>query len=267
MGNSEITRLNYNGHVITDKGDMLSLTDMWKANGSDPARQPSNWLASADAKRFITFVTDILNPRISGTELVVTKVGGRKPGSWAHWQIAFAYAKYLSPEFHMWCNTAAREKMEGKVSAGIPDDVLELIRRTDGIAKMLAHKVTEIEKAMPLIAGQMAETMITAKLAERNLLLRHGVTAKRIWDDFNLPPRLRGSTVWLGNRLAEMGCCIDGGMKADRGNSAVRLFDPDKARICMRNGLLHKARIYTTEKMGQGKLRLVPIASAFQPSA
>src|SRR6218665_2949264 len=112
----------------------------------------------------------------------IEKKKGKGGGTWAHWQVGMAYAKYLDPNFHMWCNTQVRAVMEGKVAAAIPDDVLELIRRTDGIAKMLAHKVTEIEKAMPIIAGQMADAMITAKLAERNLLLRHGVTAKRMWD-------------------------------------------------------------------------------------
>jgi hypothetical protein len=252
MGNIQTSRLNYNGHVITDKGDMLSLTDMWKAAGSDPIKAPAQWQRLASAEDFIEHVSIIVGK--SHNNLIETR---KRAGTFAHWQIGMAYAKYLDHDFHMWCNTQVRAVMEGKVATGIPADVLELIRRTDGIAKMLAHKVTEIEKAMPFIAGQMAETMITAKLAERNLLLRHGVTAKRIWDDFNLHPRLRGSTSWLGNRLAEMGCCIDGGMKADRGNSTVRLFDPDKARICMKNGLLEKARLYCSGRMGQGNLRLV----------
>ena len=33
----------------------------------------------------------------------------------AHWQIGIAYAKYLSPEFHVWCNTVVRDRMEGKL--------------------------------------------------------------------------------------------------------------------------------------------------------
>lgn len=92
------------GHVAA-RGDMLSLTDMWKAHGSDPARQPSNWLGSADAMNFI----EVLNPGNSG----VMAKKGKNGGTYAHWQIAMAYAKYLSPEFHMWCNTVVRERMEG----------------------------------------------------------------------------------------------------------------------------------------------------------
>lgn len=79
----------YKGEVITDRGDALSLTDMWKAHGSDAARQPSNWLASADAKNFI----EVLNPGNSG---IITK-RGKTGQTFAHWQMAIAYAKYSIP--------------------------------------------------------------------------------------------------------------------------------------------------------------------------
>ncbi|MEN6631786.1 MAG: KilA-N domain-containing protein, partial [Candidatus Polarisedimenticolia bacterium] len=57
----------YNGAVIRDRNEMLSLTDMWKAQGADPARQPANWLASADAKRFIETL-NVLEPGNSGVQ-------------------------------------------------------------------------------------------------------------------------------------------------------------------------------------------------------
>ena len=34
---------------------------------------------------------------------------GRGGGTWAHWQLGLAYTKYLSPEFHIWCNEAIKE--------------------------------------------------------------------------------------------------------------------------------------------------------------
>lgn len=82
--------LTYNGTAIRDKGEMLSLTDMWKAAGADSARQPANWTASADGSRFIEYANDILNPGNYGNELVKSVRGGRHPGTWAHWQIGLA---------------------------------------------------------------------------------------------------------------------------------------------------------------------------------
>lgn len=109
--------LEYEGHIIHGRDEMLSLTDMWRAAGSDKSRQPSEWLASADAKRFIDALALMTKPENSRFGLVDTKRGGNSAGTWAHWQIALAYAKYLSPDFHMWCNTVVRDHMEGRPAA------------------------------------------------------------------------------------------------------------------------------------------------------
>lgn len=113
--------LRYGGKVIHDRDAMVSLTDMWRAGGSDPGRKPGEWLRSADAVRFIDFLATTLNVGISHLDLVKADRGGRTPATWAHWQVGLAYAKYLSPEFHIWANTAVRERMEEvRSSARLP---------------------------------------------------------------------------------------------------------------------------------------------------
>lgn len=101
----------YQGIKINERGEMLSLTDMWKAAGADPSQQPAEWLRSAEAVRFIEFIAENLNLGIS--QVLQTKPG-RNGGTWAHWQPAMAYAKYLSPAFHAACNVIVRAHMEGK---------------------------------------------------------------------------------------------------------------------------------------------------------
>lgn len=49
---------------------------------------------------------------MGSARLVVTHNQGRTGGTWAHWQIALAYAKYLSNEFHRFVNEASREWAE-----------------------------------------------------------------------------------------------------------------------------------------------------------
>ncbi|NSZ00533.1 KilA-N domain-containing protein [Agrobacterium tumefaciens] len=85
--------------VITDKGDMLSLTDMWKAAGSDPIKAPAQWQRLSSAEDFIGHVSIIVGK--SHNNLIETR---RRAGTFAHWQIGMAYAKYLDHDFHMWCN-------------------------------------------------------------------------------------------------------------------------------------------------------------------
>ncbi len=120
------TPLVYNGAIIHQRNEMLSLTDMWKAAGKPSGRGPAEWLRSADAVRFINAYEEILSVGNShsdnnviagktGSQVVLTQNGGRSPGTWAHWQVGLAYAKYLSPEFHMWCNQVVRDRMEGRL--------------------------------------------------------------------------------------------------------------------------------------------------------
>ncbi|MFC5353506.1 KilA-N domain-containing protein [Azospirillum himalayense] len=151
------------GAVVHMAGERLNLTDMWRAAGSDPSRQPAEWLRSADARRFTSFLAETLNLGITQNEvpeggdshfgLVKTKRGGKNPGTEAHWQIGLAYAKYLSPSFHAWANGVVRERMEGKP---VPASD-ELTRRIDGIARTTVHKVTAIEKVVTLMAHALEE--------------------------------------------------------------------------------------------------------------
>lgn len=244
----------YNGHEVTVKAEKMSLTDMWKASKSPANQDPAQWMRSTAAEAFIEAVS--VNMGISHNELVKTVRGGKTPGTWAHWQVAFAYAKYLSPEFHMWCNQVVRERMEGhSVSTGIPSDVLEQIERSFGISRMLAHKVTGIEGTVRDLANLVA-SFIPLIQPQQPVIIVHGKTAGEIWNSQNLP-KLKNAPTWLGNRLAEMGCQIDTCRKGYLGGRSARLFDPDKADACLRNGLLHKAKVHASERMGQGKLRLV----------
>lgn len=242
----------YNGHIVTVKAEALSLTDMWKAEGSPENREPYNW-ARKEGAAFIEAVA--LAHNLPHSQVIVTKKG-KGGGTVAHWQIALAYAKYLSPEFHMWCNQVVRERMEGHAApTSLPSDVLDQIERSFGISRMLAHKVTGIEGTVRDLATIVA-SIVPLIQPQQPVIIVHGKTAGEIWNSHNLP-KLKNAPTWLGNRLAEMGCQIDTCRKGYLGGRSARLFDPDKAEACLRNGLLHKAKVHASERMGQGKLRLI----------
>lgn len=106
----------YNGHVIGHQEEMLSLTDMWRAAGSPAKKDPYEWGRYA-GREFIEFIAENLKPGSARNEKLPKNIwktvrGGSKPGTSAHWQIGLAYAKYLSHEFHAWCNTVVRGAME-----------------------------------------------------------------------------------------------------------------------------------------------------------
>jgi hypothetical protein len=173
----------------------------------------------------------------------------------AHWQIALAYAKYQSPEFHMWCNEVVRAHMEGtKQVATLSPDVLELIRRDDGISRMLAHKVTGIESTVQTLANVVGAIAAIVQPGHPGIYVT-GKTAGEIWRAHGFPP-IR-VTCWFSNRLSKMGCEIGDGRRIPVGLSRAKLFDPDKADNWLRNGGRKLVEEYVAKRQGQGTLRLV----------
>lgn len=85
---------------------LVNLTDLWKASGAEEMQRPSRWLALPDAKAFISELENVVKSDI------IKSTRGRFGGTFAHWQIALAYAKYLSPEFHIHCNNIIRRFVE-----------------------------------------------------------------------------------------------------------------------------------------------------------
>ncbi|MGK7870545.1 KilA-N domain-containing protein, partial [Falsiroseomonas sp. E2-1-a20] len=116
----------YQGSPIRLRGAMLNLTDMWQAADRPPNRRPSDWLALEETGRFRTHAgthspdaTDLFAPNagLAGichldSDGLVATVRGNQGGTWAHWQLALTYARYLSPPFHLWCNTVVRTAMQ-----------------------------------------------------------------------------------------------------------------------------------------------------------
>lgn len=99
----------YNGQTIQTKdAEMLCLTDMWRAADCPETGRPSDW-ARKDGRQFIEFIAESLNVPVGHILKGTRGKGGR---TYAHWQIGFAYAKYLSHEFHAWCNEVIRQHME-----------------------------------------------------------------------------------------------------------------------------------------------------------
>ncbi|RQP04842.1 MAG: hypothetical protein D1H97_16105 [Paracoccus sp. BP8] len=126
-----------------------------------------------------------------------------------------------------------------------------------GIVKRCAGVV--IREELANLLPSLIEPMVSARLAEQNMMIRRGMTAGQIWAQYGLP-RLKNGPTWLGNRLSKMGCQVGGNGRAELGGRLARVYDPDNVAFCMDNGLLHKVRVYCSERMGQGRLKLVEAA-------
>ncbi|MFG1283406.1 KilA-N domain-containing protein [Xanthobacter autotrophicus] len=254
-----VPALVFNGVEIHARNEMLCLTDMWKAQGSDPARQAANWLASAEARNFIEALND-LNPGNSG----VMAKKGKNGGTYAHWQIGLAYAKYLSPEFHMWCNTVVRERMEGKPQ----HNVLVLDEAAKGIIGNIVKNCAglvireQLAEMAPAIVSQFLPTAVAGYIADHNLALADGLTAGEVCDLAKVATSYpRGVSGRVSARLTKF--CQRNGERpriSRLGRVRAQLFPTHLVRDWLDVEGRALIRRWIDEKKGQGALKLVPKA-------
>lgn len=107
----EIVAFTYNEvDVRQNDRTMVNLTDMWRTHGCPESQRPAQWLRLPNTVRFIDALCRQENV---GKSHILDASRGRDKGSYAHWQIALAYATCLSPEFHLHVNKVYRAWVEG----------------------------------------------------------------------------------------------------------------------------------------------------------
>lgn len=106
---SNLAILEFNNvNIKVNDDSMMSLTDLWEASGKTLDYNPYNW-GRKDGSAFV----DAVAKKLKGcTAPLLQTTRGRTGGTFGHWQIALAYAKYLSPELHMHVNEVYKERLE-----------------------------------------------------------------------------------------------------------------------------------------------------------
>ena len=256
--------LTLNDHAIRDRGEMLSLTDMWRAGGEDASKRPVVWLKSKQATDFVAFLAETVGiSHHSGTGvknthygLVDTKSGGSSGGqTFAHWQIALAYAKYLSPAFHAACNVVIRERMEGR---NVQTEYSGLVTNLDpsvaaqigGIIKGVVHR--QIHDLLP--------ALVQAEIVANQYVGVRGLTAGEVLDMAGFTNRkgLRGLSGFVSGRLrrfhSEKGVASP---IASLGRSTAYVFDRALSREWLDTGGRRGVEMKIEEKRGQTVMKLV----------
>lgn len=152
-------RLYFKSSAIRDDAEFLCLTDMWRAAGSDESRRPSKWLETDSAAEFLKFIAD--SEGVRAADILRREHGNPRAGeggaTWAHWQLGMAYAQYLSPEFHAWCNDVVRKVMQGAaVESGALAGVMTAVGTLVEQVGLLASRMTKIENSQAALWGNMS---------------------------------------------------------------------------------------------------------------
>jgi len=112
--------------VRHDAQGFISLNDMWIAAGCPDGKQdPRQWTRkprkiesgssgniSENGGPGYEFINFIAQKHNVAADHICKPQRGKFGGTWAHWQVALAYAKYLSPEFHAWANQVIKDRIE-----------------------------------------------------------------------------------------------------------------------------------------------------------
>jgi hypothetical protein len=136
--------------VRTNPDGLVSLTDLYaaaeRAGQADGKRDPRRWKLQ-DGADFIQVVAGTLNVPLRDIYQATKGKGG---GTYAHWQIALAYAKYLSPKLHMQVNEVYARVKAGDVT--LADEIADKATpaQQDWLAKRVAGKA---------VRGQFTSTL------------------------------------------------------------------------------------------------------------
>ncbi len=76
----------------------------------------ANWLRNSETKKYIETLSKHLS--ISKEKLVVIQQGGKpeEQGTWIHKKLIIAFARWISPEFAIWCDEQIEEILQGTIS-------------------------------------------------------------------------------------------------------------------------------------------------------
>lgn len=130
--------LNYKGNNIsflTGENIMVNATDMAKPF----EKRPVDWLRFQQSQNFIEALAKVRNH--TSTDFVKVIKGGVESGTWMHEDVALEFARWLSPEFAIWCNDRIKELVKHGFTA-TPQKLEELASNPD----LLIELATNLKK-------------------------------------------------------------------------------------------------------------------------
>lgn len=152
MDNSKI--FIYEGSPVTfqlGEATMVNATEMAKPFG----KRPVDWLNNQYTKGFLIDLAEVRN--LTSADLVRVIKGGNDKnaqGTWMHEDVALEFARWLSPQFAIWCNDRIKELMKYGVTA-TPQTIDSVLADPDNAIRLLTA-LKEERKALKAANKQIA---------------------------------------------------------------------------------------------------------------
>lgn len=131
---------------------MVNATEMAKRFG----KQPSDWTRQKSSKAFMTALMSARGiPR--PTDLVRV-TNGNNGSTWMHEDVAIEFARWLSPEFAIWCNDRVKELMKYGITA-TPQTIETIINDPDNAIRLLQEIKKERKEKEALAAKNQQQLL------------------------------------------------------------------------------------------------------------
>ena len=114
-----VVKYEYQGNPISfsnENGVMVNATNMAKPFG----KRPVDWLQNKTTQEFLSVFSKVRKSTLA--DLVQVTQGGAYPGTWMHEDVALEFARWLSPQFAIWCNSKIKELLTQGVTTIANDD-------------------------------------------------------------------------------------------------------------------------------------------------
>lgn len=147
----------YNNHPITfsqKENVMVNATQMAKAFGKFPA----DWLRQKSTNEFVNALSSDMGIPTSSL-IQVVKGGNNEQGTWMHEEVALEFARWLSPQFAIWCNRQIKQLLTTGHTEMIPRTFAEALRLAADQAEMIERQQAKIAEDAPKVEFANAITV------------------------------------------------------------------------------------------------------------
>jgi hypothetical protein len=204
-----MVNLAYNGQTFRQREDgFVNLGELCAAH-TGKIKQFSNWLRTQSAQDHLKALAETLTqsgPHIYTPEdLIVPEVNaiGGNAGTWGHPLVAIEVARWISPEFGVWCNMNIKTLMEkGSVSLSTPKTYIQALKDLVAAEEEKERLAIEV-KMLEQDNERLAE--ITDELFDYSSIIRiakfNGVSETNFkWQ------RLKSTAIQLGLEIKSAPC-------------------------------------------------------------
>lgn len=164
--NTAIVSYDYEGTPVSfskGKGVMVNATEMAKHFG----KKTNNWLNLPSTNTFLERLAKVRKSSISDFQAVITKQGSPENGggTWMHEDAAIEFARWLSPDFAIWCNDRIKELLTQGVTTTNDDDAT-LLNAMNILQRRIEEKAQRLQMAEGKIEEQQKQIDQLAPMAD-----------------------------------------------------------------------------------------------------